>query len=256
MSWFTKFLTSSIGQKLIMSLTGLFLILFLLVHLTGNFQLMFADGGEAFNKYAYFMTHNPLIKTVSIGLYAFILLHAVQGILLARKNRASRGKARYAVNKTRAVATNAFAAKNMALLGILILAFIFLHMGDFWFAMKSENLPQQVIAETGDSYQDLYIKVFVSFQELWVVIAYLIGLVALAFHLLHGFQSAFQTLGLNHKKYTPVIKFLGVAYSVLVPLGYAIMPLYFFIGGDALLEGADAIAQRIGEYQWWLGKTY
>ena len=86
MSWITDFFTSSIGRKIIMSLTGIFLILFLLIHLIGNLQLLAGDGGEAFNVYAYFMTHNPLIKSISYGLYFFILLHSVVGILLWWKN--------------------------------------------------------------------------------------------------------------------------------------------------------------------------
>ncbi len=98
MNWFTKTLTSTIGQKIIMSLTGLFLILFLLVHMSGNLQLFNDDGGESFNIYAYFMTHNPLIKTISYGLYFFILLHTIQGIALAAKNRSAR-KVKYKVAK-------------------------------------------------------------------------------------------------------------------------------------------------------------
>ena len=91
MTWITAFLTSSIGRKLVMSLTGLFLILFLTVHLLGNLQLMKDDGGVAFNTYAYFMAHNPVIKTISIGLYFFIMMHAVVGILLWRKNAQAKG---------------------------------------------------------------------------------------------------------------------------------------------------------------------
>ena len=94
MSWVSKFLSSSIGQKVIMSLTGLFLMLFLVVHLIGNLQLLKADNGEAFNTYAFFMTHNPLIKTVSYSLYAFILWHAIQGLRLWLNNRAARGGTR------------------------------------------------------------------------------------------------------------------------------------------------------------------
>jgi succinate dehydrogenase / fumarate reductase cytochrome b subunit len=124
MSWFSKFLTSSIGQKVIMSLTGIFLMLFLVVHLIGNFQLLKDDGGEAFNTYAYFMTHNPLIKVISYSLYAFILLHAYQGIALWIYNRSARGANKYAVNHTRPAER---AARNMAWFGIVILVFILLH---------------------------------------------------------------------------------------------------------------------------------
>ena len=104
MNWFVRFLTSSIGKKLIMSLTGLFLCLFLVVHLAGNLQLLLDDGGEAFNIYAYMMTHNPLIKAVSYGTYFFIILHAIQGIILAIQNRKARSS-RYAVTVTRTMTT-------------------------------------------------------------------------------------------------------------------------------------------------------
>lgn len=226
--WLVKFLTSSLGKKIIMSLTGLFLCSFLIVHMIGNLKL-FADfgtdhAGAKFNEYAYFMTHNPLIKTVSYGLYFFILLHAFQGIMIALSNRGAAGGTRY---KGRGVApTEArLAARNMAALGILILAFILLHMWQFWAQMKLGFIPK---AE-GTEYKDLYSAVAVAFSELWVVLVYLAGLVALSLHLIHGFQSAFQTLGLNHKKYTPAIKLLGWAFAIAVPVGFATMPIFFYV---------------------------
>ena len=125
MNWFSKFLTSSIGQKVIMSITGLFLILFLVIHLIGNLQLLKNDGGESFNIYAAFMAHNPLIKVVSITLYASILLHAIQGILITLKNKGAR-KQKYLVSNTQ---TTSFASRQMALLGTLIFVFICLNFG-------------------------------------------------------------------------------------------------------------------------------
>ncbi len=247
MNWFSSFLTSSLGKKLVMSLTGLFLILFLIVHLIGNLQLIMNDGGEAFNRYAYFMTHNKFIKFISYGLYAFILIHAIQGVVIWQQNRAARGTERYAVKVTRTTGTSAFASKNMMYLGILVLAFLLLHMGDFWWAMKTENLPTESYKGSATYYQDLYIKVYVSFKQLWIVIAYLVGLVALALHLAHGFQSAFQTLGLNHQKYTPLIKGVGWLYSIIVPLGYAVLPIYFYF---AKALPTAAIAERIEDFQW------
>lgn len=226
MNWVLKFLRSSLGQKLIMGLTGLFLILFLVIHLIGNLQLLYTDQGEAFNVYAKFMTTNPLIKFTSYGLYFFILLHAVQGIVLAAYNRAARGADKYAVKVTRTTGTNAFAANNMALLGILIFAFLCIHMGDFWWAMKRDQLALAVY--DGEAYQDLYAKVAASFSQWWIVLIYLVGQLALGFHLLHGFQSAFQTLGLNHRKYSGAIQSVGYAYSILIPLGFAIIPVVFF----------------------------
>lgn len=226
MSWFTKFITSSLGQKLVMSLTGLFLILFLAVHLEGNLKLLKDDGGVAFNLHTYFMTHNPLIKAVSYLLYTFILLHAVQGIALWLQNRKARGPVGYAVKVTRTVNTNSFASRNMAYLGLLILVFLGIHMGDFWWKMKFGGTPMVMIE--GQEYKDLYTLVDASFSQAWIVIIYVISMVGLFFHLLHGFQSAFQTLGINHQKYTPAIHFLGLVYSIVVPLGFAIIPIYYF----------------------------
>lgn len=227
MNWLINFFTSSIGKKLVMSLTGLFLITFLPVHLLGNLMLLKADGGEAFNTYAYFMTNNPLIKFVSIGLYFFIILHAIQGILIAVSNKKAKGT-KYMVNT---YTNKSWASNNMALLGILIFAFICIHMGDFWFKMKFTSQLDMVTdygGYEGIAIKDLYARVVAAFDQLWIVVVYLIGMVALGFHLMHGFASAFQTLGINHQKYTPVIKSLGMAYSILIPLGFAIIPIYMF----------------------------
>lgn len=217
MSWFTQFLTSSIGRKLLMSLTGLFLVVFLLIHLIGNFQLLAGDGGVSFNTYAEFMAHNPLIQVVSKGLYFFILLHAYQGIVIWLKNRKARGNERYAVQVTRAVNTSGFAAKNMAWLGIIILVFLIIHMGQFWAKMKFGG-------ET-----DLYGLVSTLYvNPIWVVF-YVICMVVVGIHLWHGFQSSFQTMGVNHPKYSPLIRFVGKAYSILIPLGFAIIPIIMFL---------------------------
>lgn len=224
MNWFSKFLTSSIGRKLIMSLTGLFLIIFLVVHLVGNLQLLIDDGGEQFNLYAKFMTSNPFIKLASYLLYTFIALHAIQGLLLWRYNRKSRGSERYAVKTT---ANSGFAARNMGPLGTILLIFILLHMWQFWFQMKTGEL--EIVNYDGVAARDLYAIVDIAFRQWYFVAFYVFSMAAVGFHLWHGFQSAFQTLGLNHRKYTPVIKFLGKAYSVLIPAAFALIPVYFFI---------------------------
>ena len=226
MSWFSNFLTSSIGKKLVMSLTGLFLIVFLLVHLTGNLQLLLNDGGQQFNLYAKFMTTNPIIQFTSYGLYAFILIHAVQGILLWLKNRAAKGGG-YAVNNTKATNTVAGFAKNMGWLGIIIFVFLLIHLYQFWLQMKLGALP--LVDYDGVQVKNLYVPVMDAFTNIGFVIFYVLSMVVIAFHLWHGFQSSFQTLGLNHKKYTPFIQFLGKAYSVLIPLGFALIPIIFFL---------------------------
>jgi len=222
MKWLTNFFSSSIGRKLIMSLTGLFLISFLIIHLIGNLQLLANDGGESFNVYAKFMTSNPLIKFISIGLYSGILLHAILGIVIYFKNKGAKGS----TYSKKSNAEVSWASKNMALLGILVLAFLLLHMGDFWWAMKRETVS--MVTYEGVSVQDLYSKVATSFSNPLVIVAYLVGLLALAFHLWHGFQSAFQSLGLNHKKYTPIIDSLGKVFSIIIPAAFAYIPIYFY----------------------------
>jgi succinate dehydrogenase / fumarate reductase cytochrome b subunit len=225
MKWLVTFFGSGIGKKLLMSLTGLFLILFLIVHLLGNLQLLKDDGGQSFNVYAKLMTTNPLIKIIAYGNYFFILLHAFVGISLAWYNSKAKGQ-KYAVSHSM---HTSWASKNMALLGTLILAFILIHMGDFWLKMKLDQLPMISYPGIDGEMKDLYFRVSEAFKNPIIVFTYVTGLIVLALHLLHGFQSAFQTLGINHKKYTPIIKFLGVAYAIIIPLGYIIIPVYHFL---------------------------
>lgn len=225
MRWIIDFLTSSIGKKLVMSLTGLFLISFLLVHLLGNLQLLIPDNGKAFNIYAHFMSTNPLIKVISLGLYAGILLHAVQGILIALQNKKTKGS-KYAVSTSQ---NGSWMSKNMALLGTFILFFLCVHMGDFWYKVKfTDSLAMVTYPDVDYQVKDVYKRVATAFENVWIVIIYLTGLVALALHLIHGFQSAFTSLGLQHKKYTPLIKITGVLFSVGISLAYAILPLFMY----------------------------
>jgi succinate dehydrogenase / fumarate reductase cytochrome b subunit len=232
MNWFIQFLTSSIGKKLIMSLTGLSLILFLPVHLLGNLLLLNDDGGESFNHYAHFMGTNPLVQLSAKGLYFFILLHAVQGILIYLKNRKVSGK-KYAVASK---ANVTWASKNMMWLGILLLVFLGIHMGDFWFATKFQEWPTAELGLENISYgedepiKNLYNKVQLSFDLPIILAVYIISMIGLAFHLLHGFSSAFQTIGLNHKKYTPFIEIVGKIYAIAVPVLFALIPIMMFLG--------------------------
>jgi succinate dehydrogenase / fumarate reductase, cytochrome b subunit len=225
MNWFIHFLTSSIGKKFVMALTGIFLILFLLIHLLGNLQLLKDDGGEAFNTYAYFMTHNPLIKTVSYLLYASILLHAVQGIALWQKNKAAAGVSRYAVaHKNKGEG----AARSMAWLGIIIFVFLLLHMYQFWFQMHWGKLEYVEYANSDHPVKDLYTLVSASYENIVFVLFYVASMVVVGWHLWHGFWSSFQTLGLSHTKYTPLIKAVGMGYSVIIPALFALIPVWMY----------------------------
>ncbi|WKK85741.1 succinate dehydrogenase cytochrome b subunit [Marivirga arenosa] len=221
MSWLSETLTSTIGRKLVMSLTGLFLIIFLVVHLAGNFQLLADDGGLAFNAYAKFMTSNPIIKTTSYGLYAFILIHIAMSIALAMKNKAARPVG-YA--EVKGSANSSFSSRNMGILGFIIFVFLVIHLRNFWYEMHWGSIPMD---EAGN--KDLYKVVSAAFSEWWYVAIYVVCMIGLAFHLSHGFSSAFQTLGLNHSKYTPFIKKLGVVYAVLIPAAFAIIPIIMFL---------------------------
>jgi succinate dehydrogenase / fumarate reductase, cytochrome b subunit len=226
MSWITKFFSSSIGQKVIMSLTGLFLMLFLVIHLLGNLQLLADDGGEAFNTYAFFMTHNPLIKLISYSLYFFILLHAYQGIALWLYNRSARGNSRYAVQHTRNTERT---SRNMAWLGIVIFIFLILHLWQFWLQMKMGVLPPVEVEAYDHPVQNLYLPVMEAFANPLYVLFYVVCMVVVGFHLWHGFWSAFQTLGLSHKRYTPLIKTVGYVYSVGMAVGFAIIPIVVYL---------------------------
>lgn len=222
MNWFTKFLSSTIGRKLIMALTGLFLILFLVIHLAGNLQLMKADGGRAFNEYAQFMATFGPIQFISKVNYALILIHIIWSIWLGRQNRLARGDQGYAITNS----ASTWSSRNMGILGTLILLFLVFHLQGFWWRMH--NGPINPVEYDGKTVNNLYEVVDTAYGMGWYVGIYVISMAVLAFHLWHGFISAFQTLGLNHRKYNPVINFVGKAFAVVVPLLFAIIPIYMY----------------------------
>lgn len=225
-NWFSRFLTSSIGQKLVMSITGIFLMLFLIVHLLGNLQLLATDEGESFNTYAYFMTHNPLIKTISYSLYASILLHAIMGIALFRQNRKARGNNRYAMTFQR---PQERASRNMAWLGIVIFVFIVIHMWQFWYQMHWGGVPSLQYPGMDHEIKNLYGPVAEAFSDPIYVIFYVVSMIVIAVHLWHGFWSSLQTLGINHLKYNRLVNVLGWIYALVIPALFALIPVWFFL---------------------------
>ena len=235
MTW-KHFFTSSIGKKLIMGLTGIFLISFLIVHCGLNAMIYFNDSGETFNHWAHFMGSNLIIRVMEIGLFAGILIHIVQGLVLWAQNSRAR-PVKYAVNN--ATANSKWYSRSMGLLGTLVLLFLILHLYHFWTPSRLGGIAGiHSLQETrlgaeynGQEVHDLYAEMLKVFQNnSWVVIIYVLGVISLFWHLLHGFQSAFQTFGLNHKKYTPLIKGLGIGYSVIICLLFASMPLSMYQG--------------------------
>lgn len=219
-----------------MAATGLFLCTFLLGHLAGNLQLFMSgiEGKTQFNEYALFMTTNPVVKILSYVTYASILFHAIDGIVLAVQNKKAR-PTNYAYNKPGE--NSSWASRNMAMLGTVLLVFIIVHMQNFWAKMHFSEMPMQTVGPDGPleiPIKDLH-KIVMDFFNpdvnswaLVVTIVYVIGQLAVAFHLSHGFASAFQSMGLNHKRYNPIIKLLGFGFSILVPALFASIPVYLF----------------------------
>jgi succinate dehydrogenase / fumarate reductase cytochrome b subunit len=207
-----------------MALTGLFLIMFLTVHLAGNLQLLADDQGESFNIYSHFMAHNSFIQLVSKGNFFFILLHVVMALTLARKNKIARPIG-YKVNSGSSNST--WASRSMTLLGILTLIFLLVHLRGFWYEFKFGSVPG--ISYDGVEMHNSYLVVQEAYTNIFYVGFYVAAMIALGFHLLHGFSSAFQTLGLNHSKYTPVIKWAGRLYAVIVSFLFAIIPIVLYV---------------------------
>lgn len=246
---------SSLGRKLIMSMTGLFLCLFLIVHLGGNLTLFAGDEGYTFNIYAHFMTHFPPVTFAGYVLYVSILIHAWYAIVQTVRNRKAR-PVKYAVPSKAKVS---WASLNMGLLGSIIFLFLVIHMTNFWGRYKftegtyreyrtdllTGNMTNTQYVPTSPDFEyavtmegnteivrvkDLYGIVTESFSMLWYVILYLFAMVAVSYHLYHGFQSAFQTAGWAHRKYTSIIRFTGVwIFAVIIPVAFASMPVVFYI---------------------------
>ena len=233
MTW-KSFFVSSIGKKFTMGLTGLFLITFLVVHCFINSMIFFNDGGETFNHWGHFMGSNLIIRTAEIGLFVFLIIHIVQGLMLWSQNKAAR-PIKYAMNKPDK--NSKWYSRSMGLLGTLILMFLILHLYHFWVPSRFGGMANVHALETttlgeyaNQEAHNLYKEMQIVFQNnLWVVIVYVLGVISLCWHLLHGFQSAFQTFGINHKRYTPILKGIGVFYSVVICLLFALMPISIYL---------------------------
>ena len=213
------FLSSSIGKKISMGLTGLFLISFLIVHVSVNSCIFINDGGITFNAAAHFMATNPLIRLIEIGLFAGLILHIIFALLLTLENKKARPIGYEKINGS---ANSNWYSRSMGILGSLLLIFLVVHLAHFWIDTKIAVFTGK--ADKHNTFNEMK-EVF---SNWYIVALYLIGVGSLLFHILHGFQSAFQTLGLNHKKYTPIIKKLGIWFSIIVCLLFASMPVAIF----------------------------
>lgn len=223
---------SSIGKKLLMGLSGVFLMLFLLIHLTLNSFLLIPDGGEMFNAGAHFMATNPLIKIIEPVLAIGFLIHIIWGILLTVQNRKARGNDRYASGKKTAGVT--WASQNMLVLGSTILAFLILHLAHFWVKMKlvGDPLLEPVTMSIGGletEVENAYALVNATFSYLWIVIVYAVAGVGLALHLSHGFWSSFQTIGFSNQLWRKRLTVIGNIYAWVVGLGFALIAVFQYL---------------------------
>ena len=213
--------SSSLGKKYLMALTGLFLCSFLVIHFLGNITL-YTDPVQ-FNEYTRFMSSNPIIRVMEIVLVAGFLTHIIDAIMLTRANKKAQ-PVKYAMDKKQ----SSWYSRNMGLTGSVILAFLVLHLQSFWYGYKFGS-PAYATDSAGLPIKDMYTMVIEAFGEFWYSGLYVIAVTLLGIHLNHGFQSAFQSVGLRHKKYTPTIKMLGTAFSIFITLGFVSFPIYFFI---------------------------
>ena len=220
MKW-SEFFTSSVGKKWVMALTGLFLITFLVVHAGINACIWANDGGVMFGNAAHFMGSMVVIRIIEIGLIAGFLVHIIQGIALELQNRSKRKKGYKVAMGNKG---SKWYSRSMGLLGTLILIFLIIHLSHFWVPNRSHQgwlLGEEI---------NLYKRMKETFQTEWIVIVYLIGCISLAWHLLHGFESAFRTIGVSNKKYLALLNGIGIGFSIIVPLAFAMMPVSFYLG--------------------------
>ncbi|MDT8307987.1 MAG: succinate dehydrogenase cytochrome b subunit [Bacteroidales bacterium] len=212
------FKAASITKKVTMALAGVFLILFLLVHLGINLTLLRNDDGAWFSAASNFMSTNYIVKVFEIILIAAFLIHILIGIMLTIQNWLARPKRYYRRNKSK----TSFMSKYMFYTGGIVLIFLFLHFMSFYFVKLGIVTPPE-----GIDRHDFYTMAILLFSNKLYSILYIVALIVLAIHLNHSFHSAFQTFGFNHNKYYTLIKGIGTAYAVIVVAGFIIIPVYF-----------------------------
>jgi succinate dehydrogenase / fumarate reductase cytochrome b subunit len=223
----SNFLTTSIGRKFLMSITGLFLVGFIGVHLSINLLLIFDDSGELFNLGAHFMATNPLIKIMEPILGLGFVVHIIWSFFLEYQNWKAR-PVKYAQRK--AGESSSWASRNMLVLGSLVLVFLVMHIIDFFWVLRFKSHEIASVMLDGVEIEDTYTLVSSLFKGSVVYcFFYVIGGVLLGFHLSHGFWSAFQTLGLSNKNWLKRLQFVGLLYAIIIATGFSAIPLYFLI---------------------------
>lgn len=212
-------------KKSIIALTGLFLCIFLIVHLSANCILLLPEGiaRDLYNSYSTTLRESPLIKIIAYALYLSIILHALYALLITLRNRKAKPK-KYAVNNSKENST--WASKNMGILGMLILIFIIIHLANFWARIKL-GLGEEVGLDSAGN-KDVYNVTYSLFQNIYFVTLYTVISIPLAFHLHHGLKSAFKTLGFYHKKGLKIIAKVALVYAIIMGVGFGIIPFIVY----------------------------
>lgn len=209
---------SSIARKIAMSLSALFLLIFLLQHFLINFTSVVSE--DSFNEISHFMGTNPIIQFVMQPVLMFgVVFHFVMGFVLEIQNNKAR-PVKYVVNK--GSANSSWMSRNMLFSGVFILIFLAIHLIDFWVPEMNYKYIQFNEADPTRYYHELVEK----FLPIWRVSLYVLGFVFLSLHLMHGFQSAFQSMGWRHPKYTPVVELVGKIYAIAIPFGFIFIALF------------------------------
>jgi len=217
----SKMELSSIVRKFIMALSGLFLIIFLITHLVIN-SLTLASSKDLFNEAAHFMATNPIIYAMQYVLALGFIIHIGMGIKLTIQNKRARSQ-EYVYNK---MSKNTdLSSRSMIVSGGLVIVFLALHLRDYFYQMKFVGLPE------GTTDYDLVVNLF---TNPYYTAVYVIAFIVLGVHLNHGFKSAFQSMGANHKKYNPLIKIVSTAYSIVIALGFSTIAIFHFINQSSI----------------------
>ncbi|HKK81495.1 MAG TPA: succinate dehydrogenase cytochrome b subunit [Prolixibacteraceae bacterium] len=227
-----SFLSASIGRKFFMSITGLFLITFIIVHLSINLLLIFDDSGDLFNIAANFMATNPLIRVMEPVLALGFLVHIVWSVGITIQNMRARP---VGYNKASASVNSTWASRNMFILGGLVLVFLGLHLFNFWWKIKivGDPLLEHITVMQGGiptEMENTYLLVSTLFKESIIYcLIYIAGGILLGLHITHGFWSAFQTIGLNNQIWRKRFYVLANIIGWFFAIGFSVIPLYFMI---------------------------
>ncbi len=219
----SNFFSSSIGRKVTMSLSAIFLMTFLILHVTVNFTSVFSE--DLYNSLSHFMGTNLLVQFILQPILIFgVVFHFVMGFILESKNRSSRG-----VNYAQYEGKNnsSWMSRNMVYSGLVILAFLAIHFIDFWLPELNTKYIQGDMSGMHDGAFRYYDELSHKFQPLWRVIGYCVSFILLSLHLFHGFSSSLQSLGIaaSRKK---LLKTIGQVYAIIIPLGFIIVAIYHY----------------------------